>query len=111
MNSPEQIPPKQSVEQSVDQVEYAGDSLSYKELASMLAEIRADEEAVVRIIDDFLLEPIPDLTDQAAVEEFNAKMAAVRDIAQSQLGRSDLLKEIWGRIESRIGPVVAVEGN
>ena len=82
--------------------EHFASSLELKELASMFAEKLADEETVLKVIEESLLEPIPDLNDPVAVEEYNAKMAILRQLAGEYLSRSELLKSLWEQIEQRV---------
>jgi len=67
----------------------------------MFAETKADEETVINIIEDALLEPVPDLNDQAAVDEYNAKMATLKELTREYVHRSDMLKNLWGKIEAK----------
>ena len=60
----------------------------------------ADVESILTVVEEALQEPIPDLSDPIAVDEFNAKMRAIRDWASTQEDRIDQL--IIQRAESRI---------
>ncbi|MBX4201738.1 hypothetical protein KW803_02495 [Candidatus Saccharibacteria bacterium] len=77
-------------------------SIGEKELKSMLAEMRNADLVVLEIIDEALREPIPDLDDQAAVDEFNHKMVMLKDLASQYLARSVQLVQIEAQIDQRL---------
>ena len=77
------------------------DSLGLRELKDMLAETKADEELVLRIIEEAMLEPIPDPNDEEACEEFAHKMSILRDLANTYLGRSEMLLEIQRQLDEK----------
>lgn len=81
-------------------------SLELKELATIFAQERTDEETVLAILDEALLEPIPDLDDESATEEYNAKMAIIRRMVEDQVLVSIRLRSIWERIEAKSAPQV-----
>jgi hypothetical protein len=89
-------------EQPQDQTSHPIDSLGLKELLNMsLDEEAGDIQSAITVIEEVLLEPIPDPADSDARDEYNAKMNIVKQWAETQNDRADALL-IRQRVEERI---------
>ncbi len=82
--------------------EHTYDLASLQEFKRMLEGIAVDEHNILEILEDSLLEPIPDPNDAEAVKRFNDKMALIKEMAFERLGRSQMLEQIRSQIEERI---------
>lgn len=89
-------------EQETPASEHFLSSLELKELLSVFAEAATDEETVVRIIEDALREPIPDLNDPVAVDEFNAKMIMLQNMTEEYIHRSAMLRDFRARLSAKV---------
>lgn len=77
------------------------EALGLKEVLAMLTEIEAEDAEVLRVIDEVLMEPIPELDDADGWIVFRDKMKAVSDFAKTldaSTARSRLIRE---RLEAR----------
>ena len=105
MESQGELFPIQSEGLTESSAESPAEIVGLKEALAMLDEMKADEAAYLKIIDEVLAEPLPDLSDEEAKEAFSVKMKVLSQAAESRLAVSESLKTIEERITSRIAEI------
>jgi hypothetical protein len=76
-------------------------ALELKEIIEVFREEFVDIESVMRILEQVMEEPVPDPSDRVAVDEYNAKMAIIKETALRYELVSEHMKSLKERLEAK----------
>ncbi len=82
--------------------DFPHDPQTLREVLGMLEEIKADDATFVEIVEQVLMDPVPDLEDDDGWLEYREKMAVLRKAVETQLAMSDRLTDIQRRIAEKL---------